>query len=155
MTGTLSGSNFDAATQEIVTSSFEPLPPGAYKVAITGSELKTARDKASTYIALELVVIDGEHQNRKLWDRLTWTHSTKPKGQARGRSDFAKICNAVGISRPNDTSELHDKPVGAVVGIEKGTNGYADRNSIKDYLPLSELKAQLDEGSAEKPPWMS
>jgi len=133
--GNLSG--FDAEKVEHVDSNFEPIPAGDYKVAIMDSELRNNRAGTGSYIWLEFKVLDGPHQNRKLWDQLTFQH-TSEKAQAIGKSQFADLCLAVSVPRPNDTSELHNKPLIATVAISKRKDTGGLTNDMKGYRSAAE-----------------
>ena len=60
---------FDANTVE-PNDSFDPLPNGDYLCIITASEMKPTKAGNGAFLELELQVLDGPHQGRKLWDRL-------------------------------------------------------------------------------------
>ena len=130
MSGKLSG--FDATKVEKVESNFEPLPKGDYKVAITDSELRDNKAKTGNYIWLQMEVIDGPKQGRILWDQLTYQHDN-PKAMEIGKSQFASVCLAVDVPRPNDTAELHNRPLIATVGIRKRKDNGELTNEVKSY----------------------
>jgi hypothetical protein len=47
--------------------SFEPLPPGKYDVEIDKIEVRENKAGDALYLNWELIVIDGEYENRRLW----------------------------------------------------------------------------------------
>ena len=63
------GTTFDASSVD-PTMPFEVLPPGRYLVQIVTSEMRPTKDGAGQYLWLELDVLEGECQGRKLFDRL-------------------------------------------------------------------------------------
>jgi hypothetical protein len=71
------GTTFDASSVD-PTMPFEVLPPGRYLVQIVSSEMRPTKDGAGQYLWLELDVLEGEYQGRKLFDR-TWSTPTPPR----------------------------------------------------------------------------
>lgn len=47
--------------------SFEPLPPGNYDVEIDKVEVRMNKAGDGLYLNWELIVLDGEYENRRLW----------------------------------------------------------------------------------------
>lgn len=125
---------FDAT--QVKDTGFDLLPVREYQAVITESELKKANSGNGDYFNLTFEIIDGEFKGRKVWQRIT-QNSDNEKARNIGKAQLASICKAVGKMAPNDTEELHDIPLIIKVGIEKGTNGYQDRNKITAYKPAS------------------
>jgi hypothetical protein len=67
MSGNLSG--FNAADVEPIRR-FTPLPAGEYQAIISESEMKPTKDGAGQYLQMKLQILNGQHQNRTLFDRL-------------------------------------------------------------------------------------
>ena len=67
MSGNLSG--FNAADVE-PNEGFTPLPAGEYQAIISESEMKPTKDGQGKYLQLKLQILNGQHQNRTLFDRL-------------------------------------------------------------------------------------
>ena len=59
--------------------------------------------------------------------------------------ELASICDATGIEELEDTEEFHDIVFGFKLGIDKGSDGYDDKNEIKKYVTESELNEMFDE----------
>lgn len=125
-------SGFDA--NQVKDTGFDLLPVAEYQAVITESELKKANSGNFAYFNFTFEIIDGEYTGRKIWQRIT-QNSDSEKARNIGKAQLASICRAVGKMTPNDTEELHDLPMLIRVGIEKGTNGYPDRNKITVYKP--------------------
>ena len=99
-------------------SSFPVMPAGEYDVVIVGSEMKTTNNGNGSYLKLEMQVLGGEFQNSRLWDNLNLSNPSEKAVQiARGK--LSSICRAVGVLTPQDSSELHNKPLRVKVAIEK------------------------------------
>src|SRR5690606_25634228 len=103
--------NFDATKVEPRTAP-TPLPAGDYKVAIIASEMKQNAKKNGSFLALEFSVLDGEQKGRKLFSNLNLNN---PNNQAVeiAKSELSAICRAVNVLTPNDSAELHNKPLWA------------------------------------------
>jgi len=67
---------FDAQTVE-PNDSFDPVPNGDYLCIITTSEMKPTKAGDGAYLELELQVIEGPYQGRKLWDRLNLNNANE------------------------------------------------------------------------------
>jgi hypothetical protein len=122
-------SGFNAAT--VQPTSFDVLPAGEYDAVIVASELKETTNGDGKYIKFEIQVLNGEYQNRKLWDNLNlWNPSDKAVQIARGT--LSAICRAVGVLTPKDTAELHNKPLRVKVKVTKSED-YGEQNKIASY----------------------
>lgn len=138
MSGNLSG--FNAA--EVEPQSFEVLPAGDYDVAIVGSVVQATKAGDGKYLSLELQILNGPHKGRKLFDLLNlWNPSPKAKEIAQGT--LSAICRAVGVLTPQDSQDLHNKPLVATVKIRKDEQ-YGDKNEVKGYKRCNGVAAQLE-----------
>jgi len=131
---------FDPSTVEPMESDFSPIPKGAYPVVITESEIMPNKAGTGTNLTLKLVVQDGKHKNRILFDNLCVQHQNQVAQQI-AQTKLAQICQAVGIGQLQDTDQLHDKQLIANVDVDfdeyqtnKHNNGEKYyRNAIKSY----------------------
>lgn len=122
--------NFNAQNEE--PAGFDVLPAGEYDVVITNSEVKPT-STGGKMLKLQLQVMNGQYQNRLLFDNLNlWNNSQKAVQIARGT--LSAICRAVNILTPQDSSELHGKPLRVKVVIEK-SDEYGEQNRVKAYKP--------------------
>lgn len=154
MAGNLSG--FNAANIE-VTDSYDPIPAGWYSVVITDSEFKPTSAGTGQYLKLRFDVIDGEHQGRVIFTNLN-LDNPNPKAVEIAQKDLAQICHAVGVMAPDDSTELHDKPLQAKVTIRPARDGYDAQNEVKGYRPMgapvtSAPAAAAPAPSTGKKPW--
>lgn len=122
---------FDASKVE--PNSFDCIPAGEYEVAIVASEMKPTKDGGGKYLNLELQVLSGQYQNRKLFDRLNLENKNVQAVQI-AKGTLSAICRAVSCLTPRDSSELHLKPMLASVKISK-SDEHGDQNEIKGYKP--------------------
>lgn len=126
--GNLEG--FDATTAEDM--SFTPLPDGSYKAIITESKMKPTKDGSGEYLELAFQITVGEFEKRKLWARLNLKNKSAEAVKF-AKSDLSKICKAVNIMRPTDSSELHN----AEMEIKVKTKPGQTNPEIVDYLHSS------------------
>lgn len=137
--GNLSG--FDANKVK-PDEGFDVLPAGEYDVVITKSERKATSAGTGAYLNLEMQVLNGQFQNRRIFDLLNlWNPSEKATAIARGT--LSAICRAVGVLTPNDSSDLHLKPMRVKIKIEK-SDEYGDKNKIVSYKPRNATPPQQE-----------
>lgn len=140
------------------TTPFEVLPAGDYEVVIVNSELKATSRGDGKLLELTLQVLSGEHQNRKLWDRLNLINPSAAAQQI-ARGTLSAICRAVGVATPNDSSELHGKPLVAVVKVKKqvrdGKETGSLQNEVAGYKPRATFAAPApqQQTAAGATPW--
>ena len=129
--------NFNANDYEPID--FEPLPKGDYVAAITDSEVKLTKAGNGKGLNLEWTVLEGECQNRKIFQ---WINLENPNEKAAeiGLRELAAVCQAVGVTEPGDSSELHDKPCVIKVRICPATDDYDETNEIVVYLLDADVK---------------
>lgn len=123
--------NFDASTVEV--ASFDALPEGAYEVVITDSKLQETKSGNGTMLVLDLEVISGDYQGRRLWDRLNLVNPNATAVDI-AKQTLSSICRAVGVIQLNDTAQLHDRPLIALVRQRTRPDGEVT-NEIKGYRP--------------------
>jgi hypothetical protein len=149
VSGNLEG--FDAG-QVAPNAGFDVLPAGEYDVCIVSSVVEPTKDGTGKFLKLELQVLNGQFQNRKLFDRLNlWNQSAKAQEIARGT--LSAICRSVNVLTPKDSSDLHNKPLRVKVVVKK-SDEYGESNEVKAYKPRNgapAAAAAAPSGSAA--PW--
>jgi len=123
--------------------SFDPIPAGWYTCMITESEMKPTKTGTGEYLQLRLDVIEGEHQGRVVFDRLNLVNDNQTAVEIAQRQ-LSAICRAVGVMQPNDSGDLHDKPIRVKVAIRPASGGYDASNEVKAY-------AEKEGGGTSKP----
>ena len=130
--------------------------PGKYKVEIVDSseEISAAGNR---YLKLKLSIMEGPHKGTWIWDNLNLYHPTESV-QGLARQILGTISKACGIIGPKDTSELHYKPLFALLDVDPESDGYRAKNVVKKYFPMDPgevkeaaekvTKIQLDKISA-------
>jgi hypothetical protein len=136
---TLTG--FDANKVEPQTARV-PLPAGDYKAAITASEMKQNSKKNGSFLSLEFSVLEGEQKGRKLFANLNLDNPNKQAVEI-AKSELSAICRSVGVMTPQDSAELHNKPLWLTVGLEKRKDNNEMSNRIKGYKSLADGNAAV------------
>lgn len=137
---------------------FEPIPAGEYKVIISSSELKDTSAGDGKRLALELQVIEGQYEGRKLFDGLNLVNPSEKAVQI-AKGTLSAICRAVGKMTPKDSTELHNIPLLAKVSVEPRNDTGEPSNRVKGYKPVeSNGTPQLSQASPPPPtkgksPW--
>jgi hypothetical protein len=90
-------------------------PQGRHKVKVVSSDMPDSINSAEKRMVFSFRIEDGEHEGKE------FSHSFKvisedETTQANGQSFFSELRHATGIIEPDDTSELHDKELLAIVG---------------------------------------
>ena len=122
--------------------SFDPIPAGWYVGMIVASEMKPTKTGSGEYLQLRIDIIDGEYEGRVLFDRLNLRNSNQTAVDIAQRQ-LSAICRAVGVMQPQDSSDLHDRPLRVKVSIRPAGNGHDASNEIRGYSPI--------EGSEKQP----
>ena len=149
--GNLQGFN---ANEVEPTGSTEPLPAGWYTAMIVDSQFKPTKAGTGEYLELTFEVVEGEHQNRKVWARLNLNNPNQTAVDIAQR-ELSAICRAVGIMTPQDSTDLHDKPLSIKVAIRPAGNGYDASNEVKGYGEAdgSVSVEEKPAAAAGKKPW--
>jgi hypothetical protein len=150
---------FDANTVE-PNDSFDPLPNGDYLCIIAASEMKPTKAGDGAFLELELQVIDGPFQGRKLWDRLNLNNANETAVRI-AKGTLSSICRAVGVLQPKDSCELHDLPLLVKVLCKKRDDTDELTNVIKSYkkrdamatVPASSPAPAKVASTPSTPPW--
>lgn len=122
---------FDA-TQVAPSQAFEVIPAGKYKVQITDSDMRPTKDGNGQYLWLEMEILDGEFQSRKLWDRLNLVNQNQQAVEIAQRN-LSALCHATGKLHVSDSQELHFIPVVASVKVRPARDNYDASNEIRGY----------------------
>ena len=140
-----------------------------------GMWFKKSANTSAKWMELEFTVVGGEYDKRKFWHRLFVDGDKKLSSgisQAKeiGLSTLRSIIESANNINPSDMSEdaMQKRNIGGVndlsgmeicakVGIEKGTNGYEDKNKLiaavtpnqKDFVPSGQ--APMAQAPAAQP----
>lgn len=129
--GDLSSLNIDPATDK--DTSREPIPAGTYPVLVSEAVVKRTKDLTGHYLQLELIVIDGPHKERKLWDRINFQNTNDQAVQI-ARATLASICLALDLPTIADSQQIVGKVMDAKVVVRPASGQYEASNEVKKYL---------------------
>jgi len=136
----LSKYNIDVETESKDASDFTPLPEGHYEAIISKTEMKATQAGDGEYLAVTFEIIEGDFEGRKTWANLNLANKSEAAERI-GRAHLASICKAVGVMNPQESEELHDKPL--VITIRKDKKD-PTRTKVTAF-------ASVDGRHAEKP----
>ena len=148
-------SHIDMSNVEIgpdAGSGYDLLPEGKYLAKVIDSKLVPTKGMYQPVDAngnaqgepvpkgylLELTwqIQSGPHERRLIWDKITLIHHTSDDAQRIGRETWRKAVRAAGLgAAPQDSSEIHQRPVLILVKTKPASNGYEAANAIKSYYP--------------------
>lgn len=142
----------------------------------TGQWFKASQTSKAKWMELEFTVIGGEHDKRKFWDKIfvdgdKMSPNGIPVTKEIGLSTLRMIIESAFNIVPTDTSaeaqarrqisgvnDLNGMEICAKVGIDKGTNGYADKNKLtaamtpnqKDFIPSGQAPMSQTPASSQQ-----
>ena len=148
------------SANDIEERSFDPLPMGDYTLVVTASETKATKNGNGEYLSCTMEIVDGQYKGRKLFANFNLKNANA-EAVSIARAELAALCRAVRVPTPKDSSELHDKPFDARIGIEKRKDTGEAQNRIKKYATRGGLGAKDLSGAAypggqatsDKKPW--
>jgi hypothetical protein len=133
--------------------SFEVIPKGEYLALITDSEMKPTQSGSGEYLQLSWQLIDPQHKGRIVFDRLNLKNQNATAVKI-ANSALSGICKSVGILRPKDSVELHNKPVMLKIDVEERSDKPGVyKNIIKGYASPSAQKSVETKQDSSVPPW--
>lgn len=124
--------NFNASAVEIPQRTYGPLPAGEYEMMVIKSDNKVIKAGNGHYLELEMQVISGDQSGRRHWERLNLNNPSKKTVEI-AEEQLARLCAALGITKLEDSEELHDRPFIARVAIDKKD---PTSNRIYDFMPV-------------------
>jgi len=137
--------NFDVAEyeEESKGGNFELLPIGEYQFMCVECVEKDTKAGTGTYLAATMEIIDGEYTSRKVWFNFN-INNPSAKAESIGRGQVRAWAKACGKPDVEDTDDLIEVPFSAVLGIQKGKDGYDDSNVIKKFIDITETGTAVE-----------
>ncbi len=143
------GTTFDATSVE-PNKPLEVLPPGKYPAQIVSSDMRVTKDGMGQYLLVELDVLDGPYQGRKLFDRLNLVNAN-PQTVEIAQRTLSAICHATARMQVQDSEELHLIPLLVDVQVQPPKNGYGESNKLR-YLPRDGGRPPATPATTAPPP---
>lgn len=130
------------------------IPQGTLcKAYINVRSIKKSKSSGAQYLDVEVTVTDGDYAGRKIFDMIMdpFCPNASDGGRKMGLLALTRICESAGIFKPADEAsytrynhenctigdvidDIHGATIGVRVKVEKGTDGYADKNKIGEWL---------------------
>lgn len=111
--------------------SAQTVPAGEYDVIITESKWEPTKNGSGKFLKLKLQIISGPQQNRVLFDRLNLVNQN-PQAVQIAKGTLSAICRAVNVLTPQDSAELHGRPMKATVTCKTDPQ-HGPSNEVKGY----------------------
>lgn len=155
--------NFDATTVA-PQQPIEAIPAGWYKAAVTESELVPTADGSGTRLKYELTILEGPFKGRKVFDGFNLSNAN-PQAVEIAQQQLSALCHATGVLRVQDSTQLHNIPVGVKISLDAkrtvdalnnatnpatkqpyvegtaGTKTYDAQNRVKAFKNVNEVTA--------------
>lgn len=158
--------HFDATTVD-PNVGFPLVPPGKYNAHIVASDMRPTKDGTGQYLYLELEIIDGPEQGKKLFERLNLINGNDTTVRI-AQQTLSQICHAIGVMSVSDSEQLHARRMVVDVRVEPGKGAYRDSNRIVSYaaigataapspspMPSPAAPAATAKPAGSTPPWRS
>ena len=137
---------------------YSAVPAGRYRIMATSSDMKPTKNGAGNYLQIEYDIQAGEHQGRKLFERLNLDNPNQTAVDIAYRT-LGEICKAVGKLQITDSMELHNIAMECDVAVEEGQPYTKDgvqkegkpQNVIKRYYKIGEAPKQAQQAGAAAP----
>ena len=110
----------------MVATRQDTIPQGRYEARIVRSKMNQVA--TGSRLDLDFEIMGGEHDGHVIVKQLH-LHSANANTQWQARAELSRICVAVGVMTPKDSSALHNIPVAIQVEADKR------HNTITAYSP--------------------
>lgn len=128
--------NFNAQNVAPNTA-LEPIPTGQYPVVITSSQEKPTKSGNGSFIEFEMTIQGGQHNGRKVFDRLNINNPNATAVDIAYRT-LSAICHVTGCHAIQDTSQLHGRPFTVVVVKKQRQDDPSQMtNEVKGYKDIN------------------
>ena len=139
---------FDANQVEPM-GDFTPIPAGDYQAIATASTWEPTKAKDGEFLKFTFEVLSGEYRGRNVFTRLNLKNKNATAVKI-AQSELSSICRAVGVMRPRDSAELHNKPLMVKVALEERNDKPGEfSNRLKGYSPMGSSPAQAPASVAQ------
>ena len=123
------------------SSDYSLMPDGDYPMRAVKIELKQNRAGNGHYFSVQFQITDGQYNNRIIFENFNVDHPN-PEASRIGLEDVVKWLKATGCDQSGHLTEdvvysLEGKTFIGSVKTESGKNGYADKNVVKGFSPVS------------------
>ena len=129
--------NYNVMDAEPVKSEYDLLPRDWYLCKVDKAEVCESKSNPDNkYLKLELVIVGADYTGRRVWKNINFQNANKT-AQDIGAAELKALISACGFSAPpRDTDMFIGNTVYARIVVEKGKDGYADKNTASDFKPV-------------------
>lgn len=142
---------FSSETTNTGSSLIELIPAGTIaKVVIIVRDIRHSQSTGAKYLDLELVVDGGKYDRRRIFSVICdpWDPATSEKAKEMAVGAITRAMESIGVFNPanpdtynvfnnasiNEVAEaMNTKSLHIVIGIQKGKDGRADKNEVKEW----------------------
>ena len=122
--------------EELKAAGLNLLTAGNYIAQIVKSEIKVNKDGFGSRLSLQFQITDGEKRGHTLFHDVTLKNQNETAMKI-GREQLAQLARACGLTRVQDSAQLHGIEMQIKVSIREDKTGqYDPRNAIKRFEPL-------------------
>ena len=125
--------------------------------------IPTKKGDGGEYLQLTWSILGGDFDDKYVWQRLNIVNKSD-RAQSIAKRQLKNLMNALNVEELDDSEQLHDQPLDIDVVIEKGTNGYSDKNDVKGFYsnipspapapaPAAPSAPQKEPGQRSPRPW--
>jgi hypothetical protein len=133
------------------STAFDLIPAGTIaKVVIAVRDIKQSQLTNGQYLDLELIIDGGKFDRRRIFGVICdpWDARTSDKAKEMAVGTITRIMESIGVFNPSNPETynvfnnasinevamaMSAKPVHIVIGIQKGKDGRADKNEVKEW----------------------
>ena len=133
------------------STAFDLIPAGTLaKAVFVVRDIKTGQASGARYLDCELVIQGGQYDNRRIFTVICdpWDQNTSEKAREMAIGSITRLMEQTGVFKPDEPSSytaldnatiqdvavrMQGKHVAFSIGIQKGKDGYSDKNTVKDW----------------------
>lgn len=142
---------FSPETSNTGSSSIDLIPAGTIaKVVVAVRDIKYSQSTGGRYLDLELIIDGGKYDRRRIFSIICdpWDDKTSDKAKEMAVGTITRIMESIGVFNPSNPETynvfnaasinevalaMNTKSVHIVIGIQKGKDGHADKNEVKEW----------------------
>lgn len=129
-------------------STNDVLPAKDYVMQVTATDVKANSKKNGMILKVEYTILEGDAKGRKIFGNINYKHANA-KAQSIGQGQLAALMRAVGVTKMQNTSELHNIPFIGRVKIRAAQGDYDEQNELSKWKKLDE--ASVSESDSDNP----
>lgn len=117
------------------------IPAGQYHVQIIGSEIRDIQSGEGKYLRLDLKIMDGAYENKRLFDAVILKHKNSEIFDMSMRK-LSEICQAAGLICAEDSEQLHNHSMIADIEVQQDAEHFGLTNKVLHYSQYNAFTAE-------------